>query len=120
MSTIKANDIQNASGGIPTVKGQRLIPTAWVSFSQTTNVINDSENFSSLTDIQAGITEINFTTNMANIKYAPVCSAGETTWGNSNTGAGSANVVSHCRIVNVDGGNFTDSPNVAVVIFGGQ
>lgn len=70
MSTIKANDLQNASGGIPTVKGQQLIPTAWVNFNGTgTIAIRGSENISSLTDTGTGNYTINFTTNMANSLY---------------------------------------------------
>ena len=73
MSTIKANDIQNASGGIPTVKGQKLIPTAWVNFNGTGTVaIRDSENVSSIGDNGTGDYTINFSTNMPNTNYA-VC-----------------------------------------------
>ena len=75
MSTIKANDIQNASGGIPTVKGQRLIPTAWVNFNGTGTVaINDDEGVSSITDVDVGKYLINFTTAMANANYCPLLS----------------------------------------------
>ena len=76
MSTIKANDIQNASGGLPTVKGQRLIPTAWVNFNGTGTVaINDDENVSSVTDLGGlGQYQINFTTAMANATYCPLLS----------------------------------------------
>ena len=70
MSTIKANDIQNATGGIPTVKGQKLIPTAWVNFNGTGTVaIRDSENVSSITDIGVGIFTANFTATMADSNY---------------------------------------------------
>tara|TARA_B110000858_G_C17763151_1_gene455560 strand:+ start:1089 stop:1448 length:360 start_codon:yes stop_codon:yes gene_type:complete len=119
MSTIKANDIQNASGGIPTVKGQRLIPTAWVNFNQSTNVINDSENISSLTDIGVGRTYVNFTTNMANTNYACVTSAKQGIWSSSNTGA-AVYAVNYVYILNVDGGNFADSTIIAAAVFGGQ
>jgi len=70
MSTVKANDLQNASGGIPTVKGQRLIPTAWVNFNGTgTVVIRDSENVSSITDNNVGDYTLNFATAMADANY---------------------------------------------------
>ena len=73
MSLIKANDIQNASGGIPTVKGQKLIPTAWVNFNGTGTVaIRDSEGVSSIGDNGTGDYTINFSTNMPNTNYA-VC-----------------------------------------------
>ena len=80
MSTIKANDIQNASGGIPTVKGQKLIPTAWVNFNGTGTVaIRDSENVSSIGDNGTGDFTINFTISMTSTNYAVhgSCSNGE-------------------------------------------
>ena len=76
MSTIKANDIQNASGGIPTVKSQQLIPTAWVNFNGTGTVaIRDSENVSSITDNGTGDYILNFATAMANSNYSVAGSA---------------------------------------------
>jgi hypothetical protein len=78
MSLIKANDIQNASGGIPTVKGQRLIPTAWVSWNAegTISIYND-ENVSSITDVGVGLFTVNFTTAMADANYAAAMSTQE-------------------------------------------
>ena len=73
MSLIKANNITNVTGGIPTVKSQQLIPTAWVNFNGTGTVaIRDSENVSSITDNGTGDYTINFATAMANTNY---CSA---------------------------------------------
>ena len=70
MSTIKANDIQNASGGIPTVKGQRLIPTAWVNFNgMNTVTIRDSENVSSITDLGTGLYRVTFDTVLATADF---------------------------------------------------
>jgi len=78
MSLIKANDIQNASGGIPTVKSQQLIPTAWVSWNGIGTVsIYNSENVSSITDDGVGLFTINFDTSLANINYVAVCSTQE-------------------------------------------
>ena len=71
MSTIKANDLTNTTGGIPTVKGQRLIPTAWVNFNSVSTVaIRDSENVSSISDNGTGDYTINFATAMANSNYS--------------------------------------------------
>jgi len=71
MSTVKANDLMKVDGGIPTVKGQQLIPTAWVNFNGTSTVaIRDSENVSSITDNGTGNTTVTFTTAMANTNYA--------------------------------------------------
>mgnify|MGYP003647443866 CR=1 FL=1 len=78
MSTIKANDLTNTTGGIPTVKGQRLIPTAWVNFNGTGTVaIRDSENVSSVTDNSTGEYQINFAVAMANTNYSVVGMADE-------------------------------------------
>ena len=71
MSTVKANDITNVAGSIPTVKGQQLIPTAWVNFNGTGTVaIRDSEGVSSIGDNGTGDYYVNFTTAMADINYA--------------------------------------------------
>jgi len=80
MSLIKANDITNVAGGIPTVKSQQLIPTAWVNFNGTGTVaIRDSEGVSSIGDNGTGDYTINFSTNMPNTNYAVYgsCSNGE-------------------------------------------
>ena len=121
MSTIKANDIQNASGGIPTVKGQRLIPTAWVNFNGTGTVaIGDSENVSSITDVAAGQTTVTFTTAMATIYYAAVVSSN-----NGVTDAGNADyvttkLVGSCKVRTGESGTFRDAPDVNLIILGGQ
>ena len=70
MSTVKANDLMKVDGGIPTVKGQQLIPTAWVNFNGTSTVaIRDSENITSITDVGTGHYQPNFTA-LANTNYA--------------------------------------------------
>ena len=127
MSTIKANDIQNASGGIPTVKGQRLIPTAWVNFNGTGTVaIRDSENVSSITDGGAGDYTVNFTTAMSNTNYSQVWSAGVGAGGGSyyfptiffaptTTGCG-------VRVLSIVTGSVTTSTAafVTLTVLGGQ
>ena len=122
MSTIKANDIQNASGGIPTVKGQKLIPTAWVNFNgQNTVAIRDSENVSSITDISTGNTSVNFATTMANANYTA-------TMGDSNTGSGTwtnsgrltAFTTSSLRTITTNTGAYYDESLVCVIVMGGQ
>ena len=76
MSTIKANDLTNTTGGIPTVKGQKLIPTAWVNFNGTGTVaIRDSENVSSITDSSIGNFVVNLVTNMADANYVVIGTA---------------------------------------------
>ena len=120
MSTIKANDIQNASGGIPTVKGQRLIPTAWVNFNGTGTVaIGGSENVSSITDNGAGSYWINFATTMANTNY---CIAGTSKWtGYDNWVQHDAALLTTAFKVGITkGGSLIDSSLITISVLGGQ
>jgi hypothetical protein len=118
MSLIKANDIQNASGGIPTVKGQQLIPTAWVNFNGTGTVaIRDSENVSSITDNQAGSYTINFAVAMANANYAATLSGDETTY---NKSIGSLTTTGFRGYIRNDAGSWADTAYVTAIILGGQ
>jgi hypothetical protein len=131
MSQIKANDLTNVTGGIPTVKGQQLIPTAWVNFNGTGTVaIRDSEGVSSIGDNGTGYYTVNFTNAMANADYNVVgsCAANE---GVQQTGmvtihstpaavevvptTSAFNFIS----VNVSAATF-DSKHIAVAILGGQ
>ena len=120
MSTIKANDIQNASGGIPTVKGQRLIPTAWVNFNQSTNVINDSENISSLTDVSVGKTDVNFTSAMNDALYASVVMAIPTVSFSHNVTYCNIATTSSVRVTHYENSSATDTSLINIVILGGQ
>ena len=119
MSQIKANDLTNVTGGIPTVKSQQLIPTAWVNFNGTGTVaIRDSEGVSSITDIATGNYSVNFTTNMANVNYA---ASGMTGIGhfvsNSNNGLSVGGII----IYTIDHvGGYNDRPCNYVIILGGQ
>ena len=71
MSTVKANNLMNVDGGIPTVKGQQLIPTAWVNFNGTNTVaIRDSEGVSSISDNGTGSYSINNATSLRNANYS--------------------------------------------------
>ena len=122
MSTIKANDLQSASGGIPTVKGQRLIPTAWVNFNGTGTVaIRDSENVSSITDNGTGDYSINFATAMANVNYTV---SGVSNSGGSVQVRGASN--SYYTTTSLRLGTWISSTNlgdklfVNVIVMGGQ
>jgi hypothetical protein len=129
MSLIKANDLQNASGGIPTVKGQKLIPTAWVNFKGTGTVsIRDSENVSSIADNATGKYTVNFAVAMANSNYAAqlssdgiyngsVCSFGQGDSDNTALSTGSVRVE-----VRGNGSSYNtyDATQMCVTILGGQ
>ena len=121
MSLIKCNDIQNASGGIPTVKGQQLIPTAWVNFNGTgTITVRYSEGFSSITDYGTGQYRVNFTNSMPNTNYAAVASGGaEVSWNGTGTHVPLLNT-SWVQIYHVEANSATDLTNVYVIVMGGQ
>lgn len=125
MSTISANDLQNTSGGIPTVKGQRLIPTAWVNFNGTGTVsIRDSENVSSISDNGVGSYAVSFTTSMASANYLASYTVGD------NSGSVSTNITcvrpyswttAFCAIITAFGTNsLNDFDTVNVTFMGGQ
>ena len=123
MSTIKANDLQTTTGGIPTVKGQRLIPTAWVNFNGTGTVaIRDSENVSSITDNGTSDYTVTFSTAMANVNFSAVASTGYsgTNPSNKSIAAHPTNTTSvRLEIYNTSGVK-EDLDYVGVIILGGQ
>jgi hypothetical protein len=123
MSTIKANDIQNASGGIPTVKGQRLIPTAWVNFNGTgTIAIRDSEGVSSLTDNGTGNYTVTFTSAMANTNYVALTGAGQVGSASGNGASVNTPTVNSLNYYSTLTGSqaATDKDWCNVTIMGGQ
>ena len=120
MSTISANDIQNTSGGIPTVKGQRLIPTAWVNFNGSVIAIRDSENVSSITDNGTGSYTVNFATVMANGNISAVGATGEgNVAGFIRVGSTSATATAINSRVSSNGVAYDDS-KIYIVVIGGQ
>ena len=116
MSLIKANNITNVTGGIPTVKSQQLIPTAWVNFNGTGTVaIRDSENVSSITDNSTGQYTVNFSNNMANANYAPSATQnGDLFVWVTNLAVGSYSIRSF------SGSAYVDRSEVTSVVMGGQ
>jgi hypothetical protein len=121
MSTVKANDITNVTGGIPTVKSQQLIPTAWVNFNgQNTVAIRDSEGVSSITDSATGIYLVNFATAMANANYAVTASSHRfVTWQNGGIDVNNYSTTNF-RLENVENSTGADTPTFSVQVMGGQ
>tara|TARA_R100000329_G_scaffold97360_2_gene80538 strand:+ start:1178 stop:1540 length:363 start_codon:yes stop_codon:yes gene_type:complete len=79
MSTLKVNQIQDASGsnGSTAEQIQQGRAKAWVRFNGSGTVsITDSFNVSSMTDHGTGSYEHHFTTNMANANYVAMANAG--------------------------------------------
>ena len=126
MSTVKANDLTNVTGGIPTVKSQQLIPTAWVNFNGTGTVaIRDSENVSSITDVATAEYRANFTTAMPNTNYAVVagCLGATSSLYNSLVFSGGVALNTsyvNLRIIHVNGSDNPDTNVINVLVMGGQ
>mgnify|MGYP003625691495 CR=1 FL=1 len=121
MSTVKANDLTNVTGGIPTVKSQQLIPTAWVNFNGIgTLAIRDSEGVSSVTDSAVGNYLVNFAITMANSSYCAIASTERTsTWAD-----GGVNVINYTttrvHLQNVENTAAVDTAIFSVAVMGGQ
>ena len=121
MSTVKANDLMNVTGGIPTVKSQQLIPTAWVNFNGTSTIaIRDSENVSSITDNNTGNYTITFITAMANTNYV----ASHNVEPSVSNGGSDTYVIplatESCQINHYEVGTRRDSSTCNVILLGGQ
>ena len=124
MSVIKANNITNVAGSIPTVKGQQLIPTAWVNFNGTSTVaIRDSENVSSISDNGTGQYSVTFTTTMSDANYAAV-TAGMTPVAGDGKATGTYtfnHTATTCSITNLNNSDsFQDVGGLSLVVMGGQ
>ena len=131
MSTVKANDLMKVDGGIPTVKGQKLIPTAWVNFNGSGTVaIRDSEGISSITDVKVGGFTLNFTTTMANSNYAVVgtskneCQANGAVVVHFPSCTAATTSAAPLIITRVDAAassnSYIDATNITVIVAGGQ
>ena len=121
MSTVKANDLTNVTGGIPTVKSQQLIPTAWVNFNGTGTVaIRDSEGVSSISDNGTGDYIGNFAVAMANTNYC-VTSANTNSESNNATLMPVTYTTSSIRVSSRNGsGSSMDGSVLNVTVMGGQ
>jgi len=69
MSTLKADTIQNTSGGAATLTKQSAAK-AWCNADHTTNSISSSFNYSSFTDINTGDSTLAFTSSMSGASTA--------------------------------------------------
>lgn len=80
MSTLKVSTIQDTSGNNSSTPAGIASGTAkaWVNFNGTGTVaIRDSFNVSSITDVNTGIYDVNFTNSFANTNYAVSFTAGD-------------------------------------------
>ena len=77
MSTLKADTIQNTSGGAVTLTNQSAAK-AWANLNGSTFGLRDSFNTSSATDNGTGNYTYNWSSSLANANYCAVYSAGVT------------------------------------------
>ena len=70
MSTLRADTIQNTSGGAATLTKQSAAK-AWGHFTMSSTTPRDSFNISSLTDDKTGIFTADYTSNMSSVNYSP-------------------------------------------------
>jgi len=121
MSTVKVNDLMKVDGGIPTVKGQKLIPTAWVNFNGTSTVaIRDSENVSSITDSGTGDYTANFAVAMANTNYAASSNVEPTVSNGGSDTYISSLATASCRLNHFEVGTRRDGNPCNVIVMGGS
>ena len=117
MSTVKANDLTNVTGGIPTVKSQRLIPTAWVNFNGSGTVaINDDEGVSSITDSGTGNYSVNLSNTMSDTNYCAASSNND--W--NATAAAYPESTSKVKVYVENNNSLSDTSVIGVIVMGGQ
>ena len=128
MSTIKVNNLQNASGGSNSTPEQiqQGRAKAWVNFNGTGTVaIRDDFNVSSVTDQSTGRYTVNLTNAMGSAEnYVVTGASGEGAGGDVVLfDSGGANYVAptstafRVRIANTDG-NHADQRHIMIVVFG--
>jgi len=123
MSTIKVNNLQNASGSSNSTPEQiqQGRAKAWVNFNgKNTPAIRDSFNVSSLTDLSFANYEVNFSSNLANANYCTVTHARADSDGGGRliSGKGTPTVSKyHFQSVNT-GNNHEEVEEVNAAFFG--
>ena len=77
MSDIRVDTISAANGTDPVTLTKQSAAKAWSNFNGTgTIAIRDSFNVASLTDLNTGNYDVNFSNNMSSVEYAPqICSS---------------------------------------------
>ena len=86
MSTLKADTIQNTSGGAVTLTKQEA-NKMWVNYTGSDASVNDSLNVSSTTDDDTGKDTVSFSNAMSNANYSATmgCSRNGTTAADNQT-----------------------------------
>ena len=127
MSTIKVNNLQNASGGSNSTPEEieQGRAKAWVNFQGTSTVsIRDDYNVSSVTDHSTGQYTVNFSNAMGNSNYAfggMVSSEGDTGHESDLSKHGGRSITTTAmplRITRSDNLSYVDKTYVTCLIFG--
>ena len=118
MSTLKADTIQNTSGGAVTLTNQSAAK-AWVNFNGTGTIASrDSFNVTSLDDNGTGNYDVNFTNAMGNADFSSQVTAGYS----ADTGRYGENLSYNASYANVgarnSGGTSVDNAGIAVTVQG--
>ena len=111
MSTLKADTIQNTSGGVATLTKQ-YTSKQWANVDhKTDNAIDNSVNTSSLSDDQTGISTLSFTNNFVSVFQIPSIESFRNASGLTATDAGLAlPTTGTIKVVIMDeGGSLTDA-----------
>jgi len=123
MSTLKADTIQNTSGGAVTLTNQSAAK-AWSHFTTTTSTAKyDDFNISSYTDNATGDTTLAFTSSMSNALYCHPGSSGGVASGNGvlySLDQSTARTSSLFRVITFanSSGTSQDTPRNEVAVFG--
>ena len=124
---LKAGTITDTSGNNSSTTAQIAQGRAkvWIKFNQDSGSISDSFNVSSVTDNGTGLSNVNFTTNMASANYVTV--TGLTAYYGFETtdlrypvhvdNQATNLVKTRCQQV-ANGGGYADSANAMLAIFG--
>ncbi len=108
MSTLKADTIQNTSGGAATLTKQEAAKS-WINYSGSGSSFNDSVNASSATDNGTGDYTYSFTSSMSNTNYAICATAANTSAGQPVVSACPANDEQTTSQFNVEQGYTTNT-----------
>ena len=120
MSTLKADTIQNTSGGAATLTKQRGIKGHCNYTAVTNHAIRDSLNVSSLSDDSTGQTTISYSNNYANTDYTGVmysnCNANTTDFGTNQSFGFTVRTTSAVRQRSFPGSNVDAALNDHMII----
>ena len=123
MSTIRTNTLLAADGSTTTEPSipalDQRMAKAWVNFNgQNTLTVRSSYNVSSVTDIETGRYQVNYTVALADANYSACASkTAATTYTDSGVSVGGA-ATTKVQVDIVENNVYADSSSVSVIILG--